>query len=852
MMKTKRKKIRFLFRKMETHNVLVPLFQSMKTVQGYASGYKYKLGTQQSMEIDPVIGSFNDFTEGILSYLNSTAVQFYNDKQNTQAENFNPSNYSFPLFEKISGNMLPVIVDLRFKFLNSTNGKSLYDRMFVYKCISYLQEIILGCFKVDTDEERVNKTLICFFLESDNWTDGEHQYINMRFQFPYTKVNIEHLNRVIIPNFRKCLTEGNDLKKYTTETPLDSLNVIVPLIGDFVCMYGSKEKQTDAPLFLKSIYSWINDTDHIDTKYEDQYMPFFYSYGNSNDFSVKEHSLVKNNIIDEDGLTDNRWYNLPLILSVNFTDKILKINEGINISDISVNENKTVKQQITTGANTFKNPLEMLGELLPLISKSRFTTYYKYYWYSIGKAIYNICHGSAYGLKLWENYTDDIELKSLCKEVYDDFQSEILDIRTIKSYANCDNPVQYDVWLKNQYEHKLLPSLSGQSLDVADLISEILGLDFVFDRNNDQWYYFNGTRLVLDKKAYMLINFIHGRHGKVVNALNDFRQSMIDKSNESGDRTQKQYFETVLKKISELLYKLADLNYVKRIVEACQVYMFDDNLYVKTDENLMITACKDSVLECYDDLIVSRPGMIQDYITKCTNTSFPVTYDISHPKVQFMLKYYGQVHTDGQLCHFFLKHLASLLRGGNDEKYFINWIGEANASKSQVLKFLQAALGEYCVIIPNHLITININSNNGKPEPAMERAKGARAGVAAETDRTEKWHVGNIKKLTSNDLYFNRTLNKEGCERILSFVLIAMSNIVNDAPNADEAYFVREVIIPFLSKWVDNAPSSIEEQYAQRRFPIDLDFSNKIKFYSQAQLYLMYYYYPIYRREGLR
>ena len=61
-----------------------------------------------------------------------------------------------------------------------------------------------------------------------------------------------------------------------------------------------------------------------------------------------------------------------------------------------------------------------------------------------------------------------------------------------------------------------------------------------------------------------------------------------------------------------------------------------------------------------------------------------------------------------------------------------------NASKSQVLKFVQAALGDYCVIIPNHVITVNINSNTGKPEPAIEGSKGARAGVAAETDPCRK------------------------------------------------------------------------------------------------------------------
>uniref|UniRef100_A0A6C0BCU9 C962R-like N-terminal AEP domain-containing protein n=1 Tax=viral metagenome TaxID=1070528 RepID=A0A6C0BCU9_9ZZZZ len=836
---------------MGDYTSLISLFQIQKTVQGHGSGYKYKLGSQPQIEVDPTMDCFTDFTEGILSYLHSNCIKYYQDRT-VSPEDFNPVKYSFPIYEKITANLLPVIVDVRFRFMN-LNETGFFKKMFVYKCIYYLQDIILGCFKVDHDDDKVNKILICFYLESDPWFDGEHYNVNMRFHFPYAKVNIEYLNRIIISNFKRCLTENNDIKNYITETPVDSLDIIVPKIGEYVCMYGSKEKETDAPFYLRSAYSFIPGIEGIDADLDEKFLPFYYNFMVLDDILFDEHTLVRNNLIDKDNFEGNtKWYTLPFILSLHFTDKILKINEGINISDIFIKETKTVTQKFDTGANTTKNPVQMLEQLLPLISKSRFTLHYKYYWYSIGKAIYNICYGTPYGLKLFENYTDDEELNDLCKEIYEDFQNETLDIRLIKSYALTDSPNQYDMWLKSQYESKLVPSLTKQSLDVADLISEILGLDFVYDRNNDQWYYFNGTRLVLDKKAYMLINFIHKKDGKVINAFNDFRQEMITKSNESGDRTQKQYFETILKQISELLYRLADLGFVKRIVEACQVYMFDDNLYVKTDENNMIMACKDSIIECYDHSIVSRPGVLQDYITKCTNVSFPTTYDMSHPKVQFMMKYYGQVHTDPSLCHFFMKHLASLLIGGNLEKYFINWIGEANASKSQVLKFVQAALGEYCVIIPNHIITLNINSNTGKPEPALERAKGARAGIAAETDRTEKWHVGNIKKFTGGDVYFNRTLNKEGCERVLSWQLIAMSNLANDAPNADEAFFVREIIIPFLSKWVDNAPFSIDEQYATRRFPIDLDFSSKIKYYAQAQLFLMFHYFPTYRQEGIR
>jgi len=835
-------------------NNLFALFQSKNTRQNECqSGYEYKLGCKNPLTIVPSMESITDFYDGILSYVNDSNLKYYNDN-NDDDVTINPANYSYPIFEKISSNITPIIVDINFTFLKGDNDDDvIISRQFNYNCIYYIQEIILGCFKVDeSDDEKVKKTLLCFFLESDTWTNDDNQHKNLRFQFPAAVVNIEYLNRVIIPNFRKLLIEKNDLKKYISKTNVNTCSDIVPLASEYVSIYGSKNTENSLPMLLKGAYSWIEDIEHIDLQYEDQLMPFFYNFVDDDVINPDDNTLIINNTIEGDIIVDDPFYNLPLILSVHFCNKILKINDDINLSEVNVNEKKTVKKSFNAGAQLTKNPQEMLIELLPLINKSRFTEYYKYSWYTIGKAIYNITNGSQYGLNLIKQYTTDPVLNDLIDDIYDDYHGEIFNIITIKTFAHTDNKVMYDNLMKNYREHKLIPCLSKQSLDVGDLFSDILELDFVYDRTNEEWKYFDGTRLVPDKKAYGLINFIHRKGNKVNVVLEEFRQDMITKSGESCDRTQKQYYETILKQISDLFFKLSDLNYVKRIVEACQVYMYDDNLYVKTDENMMVMACKDSVFECYDDLIVNRPGMLQDYITKCTNCVFPVTYTMNHPKVRFMMKYYGQVHTDQQLCHFFLKTLASLLKGGNNEKFFINWIGEANASKSQVLKFVQAALGEYCVIIPNHLITVNINSNTGKPEPALERAKGAHAGFAAETDRSEKWHVGSIKKFTGNDVFFNRTLNKEGCERVLSWALIAMSNVVNDAPGADEAYFVREVIIPFLSKWVDDAPSSVEEQYKQKRFPIDLDFSNQIKKYGQAQLYLMYHYYPIYKREGIR
>jgi hypothetical protein len=841
-----KKNLIFFIKIMESSHQLLSLIQQQLSNSGQGSGIKYKIFGNYQQEYDVPLDNFNDYINNMLAFLSSNIKRYY-QKRSIEDDTFNPLNYSICLCEKIIEHACPIIVDINLEFCDQGNERFFKD-IFIYKCIYNLQDIILGVFNIEITDDDVNKNLICFVLESDIWSNDEKQYKNIRFHFPFTKVNTEHLNKVIIANFKKLLMEDdNIMRNCMLQIPSLGWEQMIPDMGEYVSLYGCSKTPNSGLFNLRGIYSHINDVDLLSDDIEDERsLSFYIDYSNNNLTIPEEHSLINKRYIEILSLEQDRIYNLPLILSIYYYDKILKINPNINISPIV--ERKSPEKKLETAYESFDD-FKMLNELLPMISKSRYTTYYKYYWYSIGKSIHNIYNGTPMGLNIFEQLTDDVELKELCGETYNGFCSEILDIRTIRQYAKTDNLTLYNSWHKKIYESKIQPALSKQSLDVGKLAADFFCLDFVYDRRNNTWFHFDGTRLVKDSGGFKFINALNT---KLVIVFDEYRTEITNKSRDASDRSSKQYYENIIKNITDVIYKLSDLTYVEKILKACQVLMYDDNLYVKTDEDPMIMACKDSIIECYDDNITSRPGKLQDYITKSTNISFPSCYDISHPKVQFMLKYYGQVHTERDLCHFFLKHLGSLLKGGNAEKYFVNWIGEANASKSQVLKFLQHGIGEYCVPLQNHLITLNINSNSGRPEPSLERAKGSRAAVVAETDRSEKFHVGNIKKFTGNDTYENRTLNKEGGERSLSFQLIGMSNIDNDAPNADEAFYSRYVKIPFGSKWVDDAPLSEEEQYRTRRFKIDLDFSHKIRFYAQAQLYLMFYYYPIYRKEGIR
>jgi phage/plasmid-associated DNA primase len=875
-----------IFRKMDSQFRLISLFQQNLRSNGNNSGYKYKLNSGSNLEVDVPLEGFTTFIDCLLSHICTTNQEFLDNQQNALNNDleFDPSAFGSILLEKIDKMMTPIIVDIVLEF-NDVSANKFYHDKFIQ-----IQDIIMGMFTVPPSETEFNKILSCFVLESDPFIRDGKQIIKVRFQFPYTKVNIDHLNKIVIRRFKEVIIQNNIIKDFILQTPINSIEKMIPDAGEYVSMYGNRSSNDDSPLILRNVYSYISDPYRLELDYDDEnILPFMIRYmiskeeidffianeNNSAYFSHPEfiklkngmsleplnHSLIQSRYIDINYLDrSQRLYNLPLILSVHFCSDILQLDPNINISISELLQEVDVKPQFNEGSsiNNRIDKYQMLSQLLPMISKSRYTEYYKHDWIIIGKAIHTIYHGRQEGLKLFEYYTTDLFMKSECEDLYNNFNSEMPDIRTIRHYANVDNPSAYNEWNKQLYHVKIMNALSLMELDFVEFAIQILCLKFVYDRNSKLWYYFNGVRLIADPSASVLIDHLkpindNPGNDMLIKAIYAFQDEQTALSRGEKTRMAKATFDGIEKQVSALIRSMSTLKFLNKIISALQHYMYDDYLSSKTDENPNIMACNNCILETIGDNIIFREGRLQDYVTKSTKIDFPTTYDIKNHKVQFILKYYGQVHTDKQLCHFFLKTLGSLMQGGNAEKYFINWIGEANASKSQVVKFLKASFGDYCVSpFPNHVLTLNINANTGKPEPAVERAKGARVVIAAETDRSEKWHVGHIKKFTSGDDYDNRGLHQNGGERSASFQLIAMSNIDLDSPNADEAYYSRYVKIPFTSKWVDNAPLLESEQYEQRRFPIDLNFSSKITVYAQAHLYVQYVYWSFYKKEGIR
>src|SRR5690606_39029632 len=114
------------------------------------------------------------------------------------------------------------------------------------------------------------------------------------------------------------------------------------------------------------------------------------------------------------------------------------------------------------------------------------------------------------------------------------------------------------------------------------------------------------------------------------------------------------------------------------------------------DINTELTCVTNGVLEVNGNTVEFRPSKPQDYISKCVNIPYHSSYSNDHPQVRECYKWFGQVFTDKDMLHHFLKFCASCLRGGNNDKIFPIWTGDGDNSKSMMVKLFESTFGEYC------------------------------------------------------------------------------------------------------------------------------------------------------------
>lgn len=649
------------------------------------------------------------------------------------------------------------------------------------------------------------------------------------YTFPSIRVNKEHFNKVIHKDFCERI-RGAGIRKELPEFKGADWDDILQQMTDFSPMYGCKISKDDPSVSFIGLWS------SIDNKIGDDIHESFTAKRHA---SFTAHCKKEIHEIDEDECDYT-----PVILSSKFYPGVTLAKMDEPSSKLSYNS------EISSSDHS-----DMVYHLFPLISKERLEN--PMYRWQVGRCIYNIFKKEKNGLEILNSFfPQDVTENVQWWREYKNNQgvNDFLSIKTIGYFARIDDPNGYEEWHNSWMKEAVEQSLDKVEINVAEVMYRLLWLDFMTVGYNE-WYYFepNDTKLT---KCMSNVDFKQSFHDMIryyakFQAEGSSRLGSVDtrggsfkSSNESSDRS---------KTIAEITRKLGTKAYQNAIESHCFNKFYVKKIEKYFDSNPALIAWSNTVTQIHGKKIYSRPGKMEDFITMNSDLEYDEDeYHWDHPEIKEVMYWYKTAFIGEGLVDYFLKICSSLLFGRNIEKAVYAFCGPSgNNSKTMIQSLLTQIYTSYSVNLPVSVLTDNKqNSNNASPEIAQ--AKGARVAFIAEPDGKIPLMASLIKRYSGDDKIYARKLHQNGESFDVMFKMILTCNAVPPIEGLEDASENRMIILPFLSQYCDGAPDTEEEQFKQKKFPMDRYFKDKISYYRRPMVWIMINYYEKYATEELK
>ena len=433
--------------------------------------------------------------------------------------------------------------------------------------------------------------------------------------------------------------------------------------------------------------------------------------------------------------------------------------------------------------------------ILDNIHITRFNDYSQ--WLHIGFILFNITEGNDDGLLTWEYYSQKgINYQpNICKKKWKSMKLGELSIGTLLYMLREDNPVIYSEILHKLKKDNQVPDTH---FEVAELVFEYFKDEFVYCNG---WYYFTNHIWKENPKGMMLNMYLSTKFVDILKGL-------------YGDLCM------------ELVKKLYMSSYKRSVMEQCE-NLFNDNEFeekLNSDKNKVafINGVYDLKRHCLSI------GSGKDYLSM----QMPIEYQDHSNNILGLNKlqnYFQKVFVDQELREYFLNVSCESFYGSNRRKKIYVWTGNKNNGKSITCKLFEKMFGrKYAVKLPTNLIT-GKRHQTGAATPELARAVGGtRLIFLQEPDKSENINVGICKEMSGGDTMYIRQLYKTGCDKEIMFTPIIVCNEIPKIAANDAAFWYRIRIIDFESTFVPDCNLSSEEQYLQKKFPMDENISDEL------------------------
>lgn len=422
---------------------------------------------------------------------------------------------------------------------------------------------------------------------------------------------------------------------------------------------------------------------------------------------------------------------------------------------------------------------------------------------------------------------------------------EVLTRRTIMYYAKQENPSEFHNILLQSRDYYVQKSLKdGSDWDLAMVVYQIYKDKYLcISVKNQIWYTYKDHRWVQDKgnSIRKLISVeVHAIYDRIKQArFEEFRrcnkefEKIKKRKNNNEEEFEEKKEEAENKKqayniVAQIVNKLKSCGNKNNILTEAATLFFDEDFIEKADSKTTLLCFTNGVWDFSEGVQTFRPGLPQDYLTKCTHVAF-VPEEERHPSmVAEITTFFHQLFPTPGLNRYMWDHLASCLVGGNKNQTFNIYLGSGSNGKSKLTALMSHCFGDYKGTVPITLVTQKRGEIGGTSSEVVQ-LKGVRYAVMQEPTKNNcTLNEGVMKEITGGDPITARGLYKDSETFTPQLNLVVCSNILFDINSTDEGTWRRIRVCRFMSKFVDNLHGNhdIDPRFL---FPKDYDLEAKLK-----------------------
>lgn len=491
-------------------------------------------------------------------------------------------------------------------------------------------------------------------------------------------------------------------------------------------------------------------------------------------------------------------------------------------------------QKLNTRSKTecSNNMSELVKDLLEILNDQRAEE--RNEWIMVGWMLYNIFEGKEEGLNLWIDFSrrspSNFNLP-VCRNEWSKMVPRDVTIGTLKFMAKTDNPKAYNSVIAKymQFYYEKAMKLNGSHNDLAKALFEKYEHQFVCASIKEKlWYEYKDHCWNQVDDGYTLRKKISE---EIVKSYEQLMQDLTAKCAQA-DEDEQPLVNKKLKNCIRLVSCLKQAPYKSNIMKECMEVFYQPTFLKDMDSQAYLFAFSNGIYDIASHKF--RDGRPSDL----NSIKAPIRYrhDLSmdHKEVQDVLDFFAKIFPDKDVMQYFFDVSAQVFIGGNHAKIVQVWTGEGDNGKSVTQSLFEKMLGSYAIKLPTSLIVGKRTQSSAACPELVRAGNGVRMAVLQEPDAKDTINVGILKELSGNDSFFARGLYKGGSEITPMFKLIMICNDPPELPHNDKAAWNRIRVIPFDSRFTNDAPTDPDQQLKTKNFPKDTTLGDRIGTMAEA------------------